>query len=425
MLIPLGTDVRLRRPTLVTYVLIALCAVVFLVQTFEDGRTGWSSGSPAAVTDVPFYYQYMLYGTDESVDRIIRQQAEANAGQRDVVYINTDRWYQYITYQFLHGGWMHLIGNMLFLFVFGPPVEDRLRRSGFLALYLVGGIFAGVVHGLFEVQTQSYEGVDYRSVAPVLGASGSIAAVTGAYLVLFPLAPVRLLSFFGAFMIRGWIFVVLSIAFDLFFLGIGNRGVAHFAHLGGYIGGAGIAMLLLWRKLIPRETYDLFSIARQAHRRRQYRELVTKGPGSSPFVKDVPGDRSSRVSAQAVDDRHAEERREVAALTKRDPEGATDRYLALLREDPNPTLGRDAQLVVANTIMQRGDHQNAVDAYDRFLDRYPSDREADQTRLMVAMVCTRQLNDPVCATKMLDALEVERLPEGLRPLVDTLREELG
>src|SRR5688572_13975984 len=81
--------------------------------------------------------------------------------------------FQFVTYQFLHGSPLHLLGNMLFLYVFGNSVEDRLGKVGYLAFFLAGGVLAGVGHAAMET-------------SPVLGASGAVAAVTGAYLALFP-----------------------------------------------------------------------------------------------------------------------------------------------------------------------------------------------------------------------------------------------
>lgn len=88
-----------------------------------------------------------------------------------------------VTTTFLHGGWMHLIGNMLFLLVFADNVEEHLGRWKFVAFYVLGGAAAALLHGLF----------DTRSLAPLVGASGAIAAVLGAYLVLYPSQKVQTL----------------------------------------------------------------------------------------------------------------------------------------------------------------------------------------------------------------------------------------
>ncbi|GAB4520835.1 MAG: hypothetical protein Tsb0013_24310 [Phycisphaerales bacterium] len=415
MLIPLGTDVRLRRPTLVTYVLMAVCVLAFVGQRFADART--ADDEPRA------YESLILYGFDPEGFDAPPVDAERDGASPAVVTMNPSRPWQFVTYQFLHGGWLHLIGNMVFLLVFGPPVEDRFGRAGFLAFYLLAGAMAGLAHGLLETRTTMQMGTLFRVTPPVIGASGSIAAVSGAYLVMFPKAPVRVFAFlfvfFGRFTLPGWVFVVMGVFFDLVYLGFGDRGVAHIAHLGGYLTGAGVAMFLLWRKIIDRQPFDLFSMARQAKRRREYKALVTKGPGASPFVKDAG------VKATDAEDPHAGERRAIAALASTDPAGAADRYLRLSREDPKCVLARDAQLAVANVLYERGDATHAVEAYERFLTRYPDDREADQTRLLIAMLCARTLNDPVCALRHLDAIDDDALPEGLRELASTIREELG
>lgn len=147
-----------------------------------------------------------------------------------------------ITSMFLHGGWMHLLGNMLFLYIFGDNVEDEMGHLPFLGFYLGAGIIAGLIH----------VGSAPGSVVPTVGASGAIAGVMGAYLLLFPKARVDILLilvvFFKVFPIPAWI--MLALWFGLQFLGgIGSNpdegGVAYWAHAGGFI--AGVALTLpLW-----------------------------------------------------------------------------------------------------------------------------------------------------------------------------------
>jgi membrane associated rhomboid family serine protease len=141
---------------------------------------------------------------------------------------------------FLHAGWLHLGGNMLFLWVFGNNVEDRLGRIRYLLFYLASGVAA----------TLGQLAVDPNSVVPNLGASGAIAGVLGAYLVMFPRRRVLTLVFF---FIITWVYVpavvVLAAWFVLqLFSGIGGLarhatggGVAYFAHIGGFAFGALVA----------------------------------------------------------------------------------------------------------------------------------------------------------------------------------------
>ena len=143
-----------------------------------------------------------------------------------------------ITSQFLHGGWLHLLGNLLFLWIFGNNIEDRFGRLGFLRFYLAR---RGVA-GLAQVA------MDPTSTVPMIGASGAIAATLGAYFVLFPRARITSLVFLGFFyqlidvpaiIVLGFWFV-LQLIDGLASLGVGRTegGVAFFAHIGGFVFGA-------------------------------------------------------------------------------------------------------------------------------------------------------------------------------------------
>jgi membrane associated rhomboid family serine protease len=149
-----------------------------------------------------------------------------------------------ITSQFLHGGWFHLLGNMLYLWIFGNNVEDRLGRVVFPLFYLAGGILAGL----------SQVVIAPTSTVPVIGASGAIAAVLGAYFVFFPKARVTSLVFLVFFyqlidvpavIVLGFWFV-LQVIDGLASLGVAQTGgVAVFAHIGGFVAGAIAARVLI------------------------------------------------------------------------------------------------------------------------------------------------------------------------------------
>jgi len=150
-----------------------------------------------------------------------------------------------VTSQFLHGSWLHLLGNMLYLWIFGNNVEDRFGRLGFLGFYLLGGALAGV----------SQVAIDPTSIVPTIGASGAIAATLGAYFVLFPRARVTSLVFLGFFyqlidvpavIVLGFWFV-LQLIDGLTALGITETGggVAFFAHIGGFVVGALMARIVI------------------------------------------------------------------------------------------------------------------------------------------------------------------------------------
>lgn len=137
-----------------------------------------------------------------------------------------------LTSMFLHGGLFHLGGNMLFLWIFGNNIEDRLGHLNFLLFYVVGGVFATVAH----------VAVQPASTIPVVGASGAIAAIMGAYAVWFPNAPVRTLIFvFLRDISAKWF---LGIWFVTQFFTGAESGVAWMAHVGGFVFGVAIALLL-------------------------------------------------------------------------------------------------------------------------------------------------------------------------------------
>ena len=142
-----------------------------------------------------------------------------------------------VTSMFLHGGWMHLLGNMLFLWVFGGSVEEALGHFQYLIFYFIAGIGAAVVHTAFN----------WGSKIPTVGASGAISGVMGAFIVLYPTAKVTTLipALFLFFTIRIPAFLMLGYWFLLQFfsgvasVGVGNEGgVAWWAHVGGFILGA-------------------------------------------------------------------------------------------------------------------------------------------------------------------------------------------
>jgi membrane associated rhomboid family serine protease len=136
---------------------------------------------------------------------------------------------------FLHGSVLHLAGNLLFLWVFGNNIEDRLGHARYLGFYLLGGVVA----------TASQVLLDVHSTVPMVGASGAIAAVMGAYLVWFPDAPVRTLLFLVIpFLVRLRAKWVLIVWFVLQFFTAPGSGVAWMAHVGGFVFGMLVAALV-------------------------------------------------------------------------------------------------------------------------------------------------------------------------------------
>jgi membrane associated rhomboid family serine protease len=150
-----------------------------------------------------------------------------------------------ITHMFVHGGWLHVVGNMVYLWIFGDNVEDRLGRGTYFVFYILCGIVAAIGQGLVQPE-------------PMVGASGAIAGVLGAYVVMFPTARVSTLVFLGIFitivqlpaLIVIGFFVVLQVIDALAELRLtahqATENIAYFAHLFGFA--AGILLLVLFRQ---------------------------------------------------------------------------------------------------------------------------------------------------------------------------------
>jgi len=160
-----------------------------------------------------------------------------------------------LTSMFMHGGWEHLLGNMLFLWIFGNNIEDALGRVRFLAFYLIGGFAATALQTFVTL----YYGTDAESTIPNLGASGAVSAVLGGYLLLLPGASVLTLIFFFLMReIRAIWFLGIWFAFQLWSGGYAvthpeaGGGVAFFAHVGGFVFGfAAVLAFAVRRPLRP------------------------------------------------------------------------------------------------------------------------------------------------------------------------------
>ncbi len=153
-------------------------------------------------------------------------------------------WHTVVTSMFLHGGWLHLIGNMWFLWVFGNNIEDAMGHTRFVAFYLLCGLLAAVAQ----------IAVTPASAVPMVGASGAISGIMGGYLVLYPRVKVHMLVILGFFVTTvavpaAWMLVYWAFLQAAGSLAVGSSdggGVAFMAHLGGFV--AGVALIKLFAK---------------------------------------------------------------------------------------------------------------------------------------------------------------------------------
>jgi membrane associated rhomboid family serine protease len=243
MAIPLGDVNPTRRRGIVTLALIAINVGVFIFwQPWSAGfceqnafYAAWGAIPNEIVEQEPL--------TQEELNTSVDPRCGIQAMPGKSVALSV------LVAMFLHGGWMHLLGNMLYLLVFGDNVEDRLGRGQYLAFYLVCGAVATVV----------FAAANPSSTTTLVGASGAIAGVLGAYLVMYPTAMIRtfILPFFflrlPAILVLGAWFLLQVYADNL--AGQAGAGVAYLAHVAGFIAGMILALILGQRPQRP-QVYD-------------------------------------------------------------------------------------------------------------------------------------------------------------------------
>ena len=272
-MIPLKDNNPTSRFPVVTVALIAVCVAVFFWQLNFPTNSTLSAAGFGAIDQSSLEYGAIPYrithpGTGDCAVGAVGQSGggfEAGVvcpGTKDYrdavaigrqnpaaqpIHINEGVWWATLfTSMFMHGGWLHIAGNMLFLWVFGNNIEDRLGRLKFLLFYVLAGLIAVLTQAL----------IDPSSTAPTIGASGAIAGVLGAYAVLFPQARVLTLIFiiFFVTLVEIPALILLALWFILQFVPAlgqvavgsgGGQGVAYFAHVGGFVFGLAVAALLV------------------------------------------------------------------------------------------------------------------------------------------------------------------------------------
>jgi membrane associated rhomboid family serine protease len=245
-LIPIHDDNPTRRSAVVTWTLIAINVVVFLLEPISPLDPGGDANTTAGLCrQFAFFRQYAAIPVELTRNDPLDETAGRPAGPGQCEAVPPDYrkvpFLSVLSAMFLHGGLLHLLGNMLFLFVFGNNVEDRLGRVRYLLFYLVCGYAA----------TYGFALANPNSQETLVGASGAIAGVLGAYLLLFPRARVTSLIPF-LFFIPVWLpaWVVLGSWFVLQWLyvqGAGTAegaGVAYLAHVVGFVAGVVLVVLL-------------------------------------------------------------------------------------------------------------------------------------------------------------------------------------
>jgi membrane associated rhomboid family serine protease len=218
-MIPLKDDNPTVNKPVVTYFIIVLCVLIFLIQL---GSQTYKSGQ--------LFYSYGLIPSVLMGHKQLPMDLYAIPGLLTI-----------FTSMFMHGGFIHLAGNMLYMWIFADNIEDSLGSKKFLIFYLLAGIGAAMTQVLIDVNSQ----------VPMVGASGAIGGVLGAYLINHPNAKVLVLIPFGFFsqLIKIKSLYVLGFWFILQFISSGG-GVAYAAHIGGFI--SGVILILFFNKKVKK-----------------------------------------------------------------------------------------------------------------------------------------------------------------------------
>jgi membrane associated rhomboid family serine protease len=244
------------------------------------------------------------------------------------------------TAMFLHGGWLHIIGNMLFLWIFGDNVEYRLGRVAYLLTYLGTGVVASLFFALFVP----------GSNVPLIGASGAISGVLGCYFLWFPRNQVKTFVFLFPFImttfliparwVLGFFLLIDNLLPFLVSSGAGG-GVAHGAHIGGFVGGLGLAYVL---DRIPGVRHGV------AGRGKARRKQAGEGEAALPV-----------------------EERIARSLRQGDPRQASDLYFALGSREDRRRLASEDILALGDYLLQAGRYEQALSLFRRVIAERPSD----------------------------------------------------
>jgi membrane associated rhomboid family serine protease len=379
MFFPIRTDSPIRRTPVANYVLIALNLLVY-----------WAGQVTSAW--------------------------EPLADDYFVLHADAPRLHEFITYQFLHGGPMHLIGNMIFLWVFGNAVNAKMGHATYALFYLAGGAFAGV-------------GFAFFSDHALIGASGSIAAVTTAYLALFPRSHITFLYwliFIGFIDLPSMLIITFKIVLWDNIIApswfAGESSVAYSAHLAGYGFGFVVACGMLFLRALPRDQFDIIALWKRWHQRRTF-ETMMRSPeaqaqaqfgrvaarpvrANSPELKAAVErlDRVTELRAQIYDAMNANDRAAAAML-----------YEELMAVDPQQVLSEQHMLEIGGEFYAMHRYPQAAACYERFLQRYPRSGEANHVRLLLGIIYARDLQHYEAAEK--------HLRESMEKLTDTRRRE--
>jgi membrane associated rhomboid family serine protease len=304
--------------------------------------------------------------------------------------------YQFVTHMFAHADIWHLLGNMLFLWVFGNSVNAKLGQLPYVIFYLAGGVFASWAFAAIHPKPTH-----------LVGASGAIASITTAYLVLYPKTRVLVLIWLFIFIrlipVPAMLIIGLKIILwdNIVAPSIGGAGnVAHFAHLAGYAFGFTSALLLLLARGVPRDMYDILALFKRWRWRREYKTVMANPEGRARMqygsVARLP---DAEIEPAGPPDPQQQEiielRRRLSELLSRgETTGAIALWQQLLEREPQHALPLREQMLIGRTLYQAARFPQAAAAFERFLALYREAPEAPEIRLLLGITYARELQQP-------------------------------
>lgn len=378
-MIPIRVSISPRKTPYTNYVLIAINIIIFLLSYHPETVR---IGAHRVTEPLRLWAQYF----------------ELTPAQPQI--------WQFVTYSFLHGSWEHIIFNMYFLYLFGNNVNDKLGHTGYTCFYLAGAVFSGIGHAMF-------------SSSPVLGASGAVAAVTGAYLVLFPKTLITIvywLIFIGTMELPALYFIGLKMILIDNIVSKSTPGVAYNAHLFGYAFGMIATVLLLATGLIPQHYADMLSMLKQANRRRKYRDVVSSD--YDPFKGKLHRKNVKSKDARTEDEKEKDDQafrlkaEAISFINQRNLAAAARAYMEMTKNDKSLVLPERYQLDIANQLMAMNQWECSATAYENFLTHYKNYQYLEQVELMLGVLYSRYLRRKEDAIKHLTAASTRLTDQG-------------
>ena len=334
---------------------------------------------------------------------------------------NAPKLYQFVSYSFLHADWGHLLGNMLFLYIFGNSINDKLGNVEYLLFYLASAVVSGAGYAMM-------------SSAHLLGASGAIASVTAAFLILFPRSNIVALIwifFFITTMEFSSLFLIAikMILWDNIVAPAFSRiptHIAYKAHLIGYSFGALVSLFLLAVRALDRDQFDILALWARAIKRRRFAYSMSNVQYGKPIEAKITDSELSDITKELQIE--AKLKSEIAqALARYDWNSAINKYFELLKLNPDAVLHRKMQLEIANHLMADKQYEQAANAYEKYLKHYPSAEQIEQVQLLLGLIYARYISNNERAKErakrlLTDALEKLTDPNQKTLCMETLKQ---